>query len=181
MEGGYLVQLAQLLIFLILFPLIAAFFLFLVKKDLARAWIVKLSALAIAIVSVYLLISTYNKGILLVSEIPAEPVGIIMFIIEMLIAVYILYLGIVHKKWLVVALILVQSVVMLYFELVYAHSVHVQSNLFIDEFSNIMALIIGIIGSLICVYSLGYMKFFHEHHPEKPVFHLWVQLIFLNM
>ena len=163
-----MVQLAQLLIFLILFPLIAAFFLFLAKKDIERAWIVKLSALAIGIVSVYLLISTYNKGALLVSAIPAEPVGIIMFIIEMLIAVFILYLGIVHKKWLVVALILVQSAVMLYFELVYAHSVHVQSNLFIDEFSNIMALIIGIIGSLICVYSLGYMKFFHEHHPEMP-------------
>ena len=161
-------QPAQLLIFLILFPLIAAFFLFLAKKDFERGWIVKLSTLAIAIVSVYLLISTYNKGILLVSIIPAEPTGILMFILEMLIAVFILYLGIVHKKWLVVALILVQSVVMLYFELVYAHSVHVQSNLFIDEFSNIMALIIGIIGCLICVYSLGYMKFFHEHHPEMP-------------
>jgi ech hydrogenase subunit A len=48
----------------------------------------------------------------------------------------------------------------------YATSVEVSSNLFIDEFSNIMALIIGIIGSLICVYSLGYMKFFHKHHPE---------------
>ncbi len=161
-------QLAQLLIFLILFPLIAAFFLFLAKKDMERALIVKLSALAIAIVSVYLLISTYNKGALLVSVIPAEPTGILMFIFEMLIAVFILYLGIVHKKWLVVALILVQSVAMLWFELVYAHSVHVQSNLFIDEFSNIMALIIGIIGCLICVYSLGYMKFFHEHHPEMP-------------
>ncbi len=66
------------------------------------------------------------------------------------------------------ALILVQSVMMLYFEMVYAHSVEVSSNLFIDEFSNILALIIGIIGSLICVYSLGYMKFFHEHHPEMP-------------
>jgi ech hydrogenase subunit A len=162
------VQLAQLLIFLILFPLIAAFFLFLAKKDMERAWIVKLSALAIAIVSVYLLITTYNKGALLVSVIPAEPTGILMFIIEMLIAAFILYLGIVHKKWLVVGLILVQSVVMLYFELVYAHAIHVQSNLFIDEFSNIMALIIGIIGCLICVYSLGYMKFFHEHHPEMP-------------
>jgi len=162
------VQLAQLLIFLILFPLIAAFFLFLAKKDIERDWIVKLSALAIGIVSVYLLISTYNKGALLVSIIPGEPTGILMFILEMLIAVFILYLGIVHKKWLVVGLILVQSVVMLYFELVYAHTIHVQSNLFIDEFSNILALIIGIIGSLICVYSLGYMKFFHEHHPEMP-------------
>ncbi|MFA4825252.1 MAG: proton-conducting transporter membrane subunit [Methanoregula sp.] len=161
-------QLAQLLIFLILFPLIAAFFLFLAKKDIERDWIVKLSALAIGIVSVYLLISTYNKGALLVSIIPGEPTGILMFILEMLIAVFILYLGIVHKKWLVVGLILVQSVVMLYFELVYAHTIHVQSNLFIDEFSNILALIIGIIGSLICVYSLGYMKFFHEHHPEMP-------------
>jgi ech hydrogenase subunit A len=162
------VQLAQLLIFLILFPLIAAFFLFLAKRDLDRAWIVKLSALTIGIVSVYLLISTYDKGGLMVSGIPAEPTGMIMFILEMLIALAILYLGIVHKKWLVVALIIIQSAVMLYFELVYAHAIHVQSNLFIDEFSNILALIIGIIGSLICVYSLGYMKFFHEHHPEMP-------------
>ena len=127
MEGGYLVQTTQLLIFLILFPLIAAFFLFLAKKDIERAWIVKLSALAIGIASVYLLISTYNRGALLMSAIPAEPTGIVMFILEMLIAVFILYLGIVYKKWLVVALILVQSVVMLYFELVYAHSVHVLS------------------------------------------------------
>jgi len=67
-----------------------------------------------------------------------------------------------------VALILVQTVLLLLFELFFAHGVHVESNLFIDEFSLIMAMIIGIIGSLICVYSLGYMKFFHEHHTEMP-------------
>ena len=175
-------QLAQLLIFLILFPLIAAFFLLIAKKEFERDWIVKLSALAIGIVSIYLLITTYDKGALLVSVIPAEPTGLVMFILEMLIAVFILYLGIKYKKWLVVGLILVQSVMMLYFELVYAHSVHIQSNLFIDEFSNILALIIGIIGSLICVYSLGYMKFFHEHHPEMPDRRPWffgVMFLFL--
>jgi len=162
------VHISQLLIFLILFPLIAAFFLLIARKDPEREWIVKLSALAIGIVSVYLLITTYNKGTLLISAIPAEPTGFFMFVIEMLIAVYILYLGVTYKRWLVVGLILVQSVMMLYFELVYSHSVHVQANLFSDELSIIMALIIGIIGSLICVYSLGYMKFFHEHHPEMP-------------
>ncbi len=164
--GGYLVQLTQLLVFLILFPLIAAFFLLIARKDIEREWIVKLSTLAIGIVSVFLLITTFDKGTLLEYGVPAEPTGLIMFIIEILIAIYILYLGIVHRKWLVVGLILVQSVMMLYFELVYAHSVHVQANLFIDEFSNIMALIIGIIGCLICLYSIGYMKSFHEHHPE---------------
>jgi len=156
------------LIFLILFPLIAAFFLLIAKKDVERNWIVKLSALIIGAVSVFLLITTYNKGAMLVSVIPAEQTGILMFVLEMLIAVYILYLGITYKKWLAVALILVQTVMILFFELFYAHGVHVESNLFIDEFSLIMAMIIGIIGSLICVYSLGYMKFFHEHHTEMP-------------
>jgi ech hydrogenase subunit A len=162
------VQFAQLLIFLILFPLITAVFMLFAKKETERNWIVKLSALVIGVVTVWLLITTFDKGALLVSAIPAEPVSLVMFIIEMLIAIFILYLGIIHKRYLVVALILVQSVMMLYFELVYAHSVEVSSNLFIDEFSNILALIIGIIGSLICVYSLGYMKFFHEHHKEMP-------------
>nr|WP_319377131.1 proton-conducting transporter membrane subunit [uncultured Methanoregula sp.] len=161
-------QLTQLLLFLILFPLIAAFFMLIAKKDMVRDWIVKLSALVIGVVSVVLLISTYDKGAMLVSIVPADQAGILMFVLEMLIAVFILYLGIKHKKWHVVLLILVQSAMMLYFELVYAHGVHVESNLFIDEFSNIMALIIGIIGSLICVYSLGYMKFFHEHHTDMP-------------
>jgi ech hydrogenase subunit A len=162
------VQLAQLLVFLILFPLITAVFMLFAKKEMERNWIVKISALVIGVVTVWLLIATFDKGALLLSAIPAEPVSLLMFIIEMLIAVFILYLGIIHKKYLVVALILVQSAMMLYFEMVYAHSVEVSSNLFIDEFSNILALIIGIIGSLICVYSLGYMKFFHDHHPEMP-------------
>jgi ech hydrogenase subunit A len=167
-QGGYLVQIVQLLVFLIVFPLITAFSMLFAKKELERGWIVKISALVIGAVTVWLLISTFDKGVLLVSAIPSEPVGLIMFILEMLIAVFILYLGIVNKKYVVVALILVQSAMMLYFELLYAHSVEVTSNLFIDEFSNILALIIGIIGSLICVYSLGYMKFFHEHHTEMP-------------
>ena len=161
-------QIVQLLIFLILFPLITAFFMLFAKKELERGLIVKLSALAIGVVTIWLLIHSIDKGALLVSSIPAEPVTLVMFIIEMLIAVFILYLGIRERKWIVVALILVQSATMLYFELVYVHAAHAESNLFVDEFSNILALIIGIIGSLICVYSLGYMKFFHEHHPEMP-------------
>jgi len=162
------VQFVQLLVFLILFPLITALFMLVAKKETERSWIVKLSVIVIAAVTIWLLITTFDKGTMFSNGVPAEPIGLLMFILEMLIAVFILYLGIRYKKYIVVALILVQSAMMLYFELSFAHSVEVSSNLFIDEFSNIMALIIGIIGSLICVYSLGYMKFFHEHHPEMP-------------
>lgn len=176
-------QFIQLLIFLILFPLVTALFMLVAKKEIERTWIVKLSAVAVALVTVWLLITTFDKGALYSSAIPAEPVGLVMFILEMLIAVFILYLGIRHRKYHVVALILVQSVMMIFFELTFAHSADVASGLFVDEFSNILALIIGIIGSLICVYSLGYMKHFHEHHatiPDKRNIFFFVMFVFIS-
>lgn len=155
----------QLLLFLILFPLICALFMLLVRSDLERNWIVNLSALGIGVVTVLLLVSLFDKGTLYYS-IAAEPVSLLMFCIELIIAVFILYLGIKYRNYLVVALILVQSAVMVWFETAYAHAADVTFPLFIDQLSIIMALIIGIIGCLICVYSLGYMKNFHEHHKE---------------
>jgi len=157
----------QLLLFLILFPLIAAFIMLIVRNDIGRNWIVKVSAIVIGAVSLFLLVTSFDKGIVLY-EFPSEPTGIIMFIIEILVAVYLLYLGIIYKKYLVLVLVLVQMLLMTWYELLYAHTIEVTSNLFVDQFSIIMALIIGIIGSLICVYALGYMKDFHQHHKELP-------------
>jgi ech hydrogenase subunit A len=36
----------------------------------------------------------------------------------------------------------------------------------VDKFSIIMALIVGIIGSAICLYAIGYIPEYHEHHKE---------------
>jgi ech hydrogenase subunit A len=163
-EGGHRVQ---LLLFLILGPLITAFFMLLVRKEGERDWIVKLSALGIGAVTIILLVSQYSKGTLYYSF-DAESIGLLMFFIEIVLAVLILYLGIKYKNYLTVGLVLLISAIMLYFEEVYASTIDVKYSLFIDQFSIIMALIIGIIGSLICIYSLGYMKDFHEHHKELP-------------
>jgi len=178
-EGGHRVQ---LLLFLILGPLITAFFMLLVRKEAERNWIVKLSALGIGVVTIILLVSQYSKGTLYYSF-DAESIGRFMFFIEIIIAVFILYLGIKFKNYLVIGLMLLISAIMLYFEGVYAHTIDVKYSLFIDQFSIIMALIIGIIGSLICVYALGYMKDFHEHHKElqdrRNVF-FFIMFVFLS-
>ena len=105
----------QLLLFLILGPLITAFFMLLVRKEQERNWIVKLSALGIGAVTVMLLVTLGDKGTLYYSF-SAESIGLLMFLIEMAIAVFILYLGIKYKNYLVVSLILIQSALMLYFE-----------------------------------------------------------------
>lgn len=54
--------------------------------------------------------------------------------------------------------------------------------MYIDRLSVIMVLIIGIIGTLICVYALGYMKDFQHHHAgekdRRPWF-FFVMFLFL--
>jgi ech hydrogenase subunit A len=157
----------QLLLFLILGPLITAFFMLIVRSERERDWIVKLSALGIGAVTALLLLTLFDKG-LLYYAFAAESTGLLMFFIEMAIAFFILYLGIKYKNYLVVSLILLQSALMLYLEIIYSPTIDVKYTLFIDQFSIIMALIIGIIGSLICVYALGYMRDFHRHNKDIP-------------
>jgi ech hydrogenase subunit A len=159
------VQILDVLLCLILFPLIAALFLLVMRRDSWRALIVQLSAVFIGIVSLVLLILGFDKGTLLYS-IASEPVSQVMFFIEMILAVFILWLGIKFRKSVAIILILLQTGMLVWFEMNLAGELHVANNLFVDQFSIIMALIIGIIGTLICVYAVGYMETYHLRHKE---------------
>jgi ech hydrogenase subunit A len=173
------VQILQLLLYLILFPLIAALFVFIGRRDSGRNMIVQISAIAIGIVSLVLLVLGFDKGTLIYS-IAAEPVSQVMFFIEMILAAFILYLGIKYRKSLTVLLIVLQAGLLIWFETSMAGHLHVEENLFVDQFSIIMAMIVGIIGSLICVYSVGYMETYHQLHKEiRDRRGLFFALIFL--
>ena len=152
------------LIFLVLFPLAAALALLLVPQNSIRKIIVYASALAIAAASIYLLVTVGSAPAYF--EIHAELVNNVMFYIEMGIALYILYISVKFRNYLTLLLIVLQSLLAIDYELAYAGSAVAERAMFVDQFSVIMALIIGVVGSLICVYSLGYMKDFHEHHKE---------------
>jgi ech hydrogenase subunit A len=157
----------QLLFFLILFPLITAFFMLAVRRDYERSWIVKISALLIGAVTVLLLVTQFGKGTLYYGF-NAEPVNLLMFVLEMVITVIILGFAIKFRNYLVIVLTLIETALILWFESAATPAVAVKSPLFLDQFSIIMALIVGIIGSLICVYSLGYMRHFYQHHTGIP-------------
>ena len=77
-------------------------------------------------------------------------------------------LGIKYKKYLASVLAAIQTPIMVWFELSIGHGIHVANNLYVDRLSIIMVLIIGIIGTLICWYSIGYMKDFQHHHHGEP-------------
>ena len=174
-------QISQFLVFLILFPLITALFMFFVQRDADRNWIVRISAVVIALITLYLLFVAFDQGSLYFAF-GSEQIGQLMFVIEILLAVFIVYLGIKYRKSFTVALILVQVGLLIFFETGLIPGIHPVNNLFIDQFSIIMALIIGIIGSLICVYSLGYMDTFHQLHPaikDRRNLFFFVMFVFL--
>ncbi|WP_366944396.1 proton-conducting transporter membrane subunit [Methanoculleus sp.] len=135
------------------------------KRTALRYVVVILSALAIGGVSIYLLVRYVFAGAVYFA-VPSGTVDPLMLVIEMGLALFIIYMGVKFKNYLAIALAVVQAALLVYLETTYSGSLHVENNLFIDQFSIIMALIIGIIGSLIAVYSVRYMETYHHHHPE---------------
>ncbi len=155
----------QTLLFLMLFPILVACLLLFVKRTTLRYAVVVLSALAIGGASIYLLVRYAFAGAVYFAA-PSETVSMAMVVIEMLLALFIIYMGAKFRNYLAIALAVVQAALIVYLVTSFSGSLFAANNLFIDQFSIIMALIIGIIGSLIAVYAVRYMETYHRHHPE---------------
>ena len=153
--------------FLILFPLVVAAVLLVVRNNQARKVIVSVSALVIGLASV-LLAGTYLGAGGVYFEYASPVIDYVCTGISILIAVVILAYGIKYKNVLASVLAIIQVVGTLVLEFGFAHHASVQYGLYLDSLSLLMALVIGIIGSGICVYAIGYMEDFQAHHADEP-------------
>lgn len=156
------------IIFLIGFPLIVAIVLLLLKADAARDIIVKVAAAIIAAASIYLVVQHFGSGGKTFVVPHAANIGYVMMAIEVVLAIVIIVIGVMKKQYLAPIFALIQTPLLIWFELGKGHSIEVGHNIYVDRLSMIMVLIIGIIGSLICVYAIGYMKDFQKHHKDAP-------------
>ena len=82
-------------------------------------------------------------------------------------AAFIFFLGIRHLRHFVSLLAFLQAGLAVATEVLFGGR-PVERAFTGDKFSLIMAVIVGVVGSLIAVYSLGYMKAYHEHHRGVP-------------
>ncbi len=155
------------IIFLILFPFVVALALLVLKTDAARDIIVKVASIIIAAASIYLAVQYFGSGGEYF-EFENESINTLMMGIEICLSIVIFFLGIKYKKYLASVLAAIQAPIMVWFELSIGHGIHVANNLYVDRLSIVMVLIIGIIGTLICWYSIGYMKDFQHHHHGEP-------------
>ena len=156
----------SVLIFLIIFPLFIAGLALIVPLGNALRKIIGVAAtVVLSMVPVYLLFTYIDSGPVYF-HVESHVVNTLMFAVEILIAAFIVYISLKAKRYLPVVLVVIQSIIMIAFEIKSGGSMEIEHSLFVDKFSIIMALIVGIIGSAICLYAIGYIPEYHEHHKE---------------
>ena len=150
-------------------PCFAALVMLFIRQDKARAvlsasFAAIIAALSVAFAAVYL-----PQGSVSV-ELPASyasALGGIGFVLDLVVGAFILAYAVRYKRTLAAALVLVQIVGAIAIEAALSDAVEFSTAMHIDALAVVMVLIIGVIGSGICVYSLGYMKDFQDIHADQ--------------
>ncbi len=155
--------------FLIVFPLVVAVLLLLIRHhDKGRNAVIYISAAIIAAASIALVIINIGSPTILyaVPEIPSSAIDVIFTLVSCVIVAVIVGYAVKYRNVLAGILGVVQIILVLVFDLMVSPSVEVEYSLYLDSLSLLMTFIIGVIGSGICVYAIGYMKDHQAHEPE---------------
>lgn len=157
----------ELMGFLILFPVFVAALLMVVRQEFARKILVCASAGVIAVTSVVFV--ALNVGTLgQYYEFESEVVNYLCFGIDCLVGVTVLCYAAKYRNIISALLAIVMLALCVVFEFFVLPGTTCARGLYFDSLSLIMILIIGIIGSGIIVYALGYMKDHYDHNPSQP-------------
>ncbi|MDR0980395.1 MAG: NADH-quinone oxidoreductase subunit L [Methanocalculaceae archaeon] len=163
------------ILILLLVPLFAAILLAVMNRNAIRNGVVGAASAVIIAASLYLAYLAWaSPAPITIALEHAKLINVGLFIVEFVVALAIIALSLKYRRILPLVLGALQLALLLVLELVYAESVVVSTAFVVNNLSAVMVLIIGIIGTLICVYALGYMKDYHHHHTEiaerKPYF-----------
>lgn len=156
-------NIVALLIFL---PFIIAVFLSLITNDRIRGIFVYCGGAVISILALYVAISWFVHGEIETFNLPAMDF-LHYFILagDFFLMFLIIWLSFKHHKAIISLLSIVQTLMVAWIEL-FGPEVTECEAIRIDWLTFIMILIIGIVGVLIGVYAVGYMRGYHIHHKE---------------
>lgn len=159
----------ELIVSLIMVPCVAALLMQVVRADKARDVVAIASALIIGALSIAFAVSCLGPEPL-VFELPEKYSGFLSIacvLIELVVGAFIVCYAVRYKRALPLILAIFQIVVTIWLETSVMHGHTFSTQFRVDSLTVIMVLIIGIVGSGICVYGLGYMKDFQAHHDEQ--------------
>ncbi len=155
-----------LIAFLIVFPFVAAFALACMRKSGPVRKYTMFAFCAVIMAAVLFFSAASLIGGETVSYLPeTHLINTGMLVVEWFLMGLIIYQSFKWKKYYCALLSAAQTGLITWLELS-GKSELPGNHILSDKFTIIMCLIIGIVGCLICVYAMGYMKDYHAHHRE---------------
>jgi ech hydrogenase subunit A len=155
--------------FLIIFPFAVAVLLMLLKKDsILRTVVVTVGALAEMAVAVLFSLSYVIYG-----DFPGESAYLthtastdkVIAVCEALLMILVFSQAIRFRKHYILLLSAAGTLPMLWLDLT-GIGESMKPHIRVDVLTMIMVLIVGIVGSLICIYAVGYIRDYHVHHDD---------------
>ena len=156
-------------------PILAGILVFVLRADFIRKVLVVATGVVLALASLYL--ARNGSFMLMADTMLGIKVDSLILVLDFALMAVILLIGIRLANWIIVGLAAAQIAGMLYIEGMFGFmggSQYLTSpllpsmGLFADNLSLVMVLVISLIGSIICIYGLGYMRVHEEHlHLEK--------------
>ncbi len=173
----------NIIFFLIIFPLLIALLCLIIRKPILRDAVVVCGAAGICAASLALPAGNFHREIVyFAADFPL--VERLMLLGELAMGAYMLFLAVRSRRRLAFSLLCLQFLFMFLLEAGGARHAAAEYNLFVDKLSIIMTMVVGIIGSLICVYATGYMRDFHRHFhneiPDKRGWFFFVIFLFMS-
>jgi ech hydrogenase subunit A len=157
---------SSLVAFLVVFPLLVGAVLLVVGDSRLRNAIVLTACAVVAVASVVTVV-VFGNGEAVFFGLPGGlETGFAAFFAEIAISAIVIVISIQNRRWLPIGFVLAQVAIAAYLELGGHMPTSDPERLFwFDRLSMVMVLVIGIIGTLICVHALGYMRDYQRSNP----------------
>lgn len=153
---------------LIAWPALAAVVLPLVRSRKARAAVVYAAAAGMMALAAVLLAAWLSAGkqtlFLAPESIYTNYLDLAMLAGEFVLMGLIIALSIRHRKYPVILLSAGQTLLVAWSEIFYP--VEKTTHMRVDGLAMLLCIIAAFVGGFICIYAVGYMKAYHEHHKE---------------
>ena len=153
---------------LIAWPALAAVVLPLVRSRKARAAVVYAAAAGMMLLAAVLLAAWLSAGkqtlFLAPESIYTNYLDLAMLAGEFVLMGLIIALSIRHRKYPVILLSAGQTLLVAWSEIF--HPVEKTTHMRVDGLAMLRCIIAAFVGGFICIYAVGYMKAYHEHHKE---------------
>lgn len=151
---------------LICVPFAIAGLLAFIRNDRIRGCVVYTGGAVITILAVATAVIWYRGGMIRTFDLPGTVfINYLVLAGDIFLMVLVIWLSIRHHKTIISILSIVQTLMVAWIE-ISGPEVKASMHIRMDWLTFIMILIIGVIGVLIGVYAVGYMRGYHQHHTE---------------